>query len=89
MDRVYVFMRRDELGEEVRAHGSDFLEAEHSFPAFDEEDEAMFSAFTAWSDSLETRGQEEWEELYGPESKIFLEEKYSSQFARMQMPGLW
>lgn len=87
-DKKYVFMRRDELGDEVRAHGTDFLADVHSFPAFDEEDEAMFSAFCAWKDALEERGQREWEEHFGPESRIFLEEEYSSKFNNMGLSDL-
>jgi len=82
MDRVYVFMRRDELGDEVRAHGTEFLEGEYRFPDFEEGDEAMNAALWAWQQSLELRGQEEWEELFGSESHIFLEEKDSSVFNR-------
>ena len=85
MDRVYVFMRRDELGDEVRAHGTEFLEGEYRFPDFEEGDDAMNAALCAWQQSLESRGQEEWEELFGSESHIFLEETYESQFNRMPM----
>lgn len=41
----YIFMRRDELGDEIRAHGTPFLEAEHEFPNFDRDDECMYDAF--------------------------------------------
>lgn len=82
--RKYVFMRRDELGEARRAEGSDFLEKIHSFPDFNsDEDPAMWDAFLAWEESMNKRGQEEWEQMYGPESSVYLEETYESQFKRM------
>lgn len=79
--RIYVFMLVDECGDERRAHGSEFLEAEYSFPDFSDDD-AMFAAFIAWQSTLEAQGQQEWEEHYGPECKIFLEEKHDSLFKR-------
>ena len=41
----YVFMVREETGEEVRAFGSPILEGVHEFPSYDPDDEAMEDAF--------------------------------------------
>ena len=83
----YVVMVRDELGDCSRAYGSPNLEKEYTFPAFDWEDEDMVIAFNAWQDGIESRLQEEWKRIYGEESTIFLERKYSdmslSDWARL------
>lgn len=73
----FVFMITDECGDDSRAYGSSFLESVHEFPAFDADDEAMQAAFDAWKLSLVTKAQEEWNHIYGPESRIFLERLYS------------
>lgn len=73
----YVFMVREETGEEVRAFGSPLLEEVHEFPSYDPDDEAMEDAFSAWKNNLETRGQKDWEQKFGPESRVFLERQYS------------
>lgn len=70
---MYIFMRRDELGDKQRAFGTQFLSGVHVFPSFSEDDEAMCEAFEAWRRSLVERGQAEWEATFGPESRIFLE----------------
>ena len=73
----FVFMRQDELGDESRAFGSEFLESVHEFPNFDSDDEAMQEAFDAWKNVMESKGNKEWREKYGPESTIYLEREYS------------
>lgn len=78
----YVVMVKDELGDEHRAFGSEFLEAKHSFPSFDEEDEAMQVALEAWKTSIEDRAQSEWNETFGPESRVFLERDHSDMSLR-------
>jgi hypothetical protein len=85
--RKYVFMGIDELGDTFRAHGTEFLEGEHSFPDF-EEDPQMWEAFLAWENAMIDRANKEWQEICGPESKIFLEEKMESQFRRMGFHGI-
>ena len=37
----------------------------------------MEDAFAAWKNNLETRGQKDWEQKFGPESRVFLERQYS------------
>lgn len=74
---IYVVMVRDELGEDERAFGSPSLEKEYNFPAIDWDDEDMVEAFYTWKANIEERLQNEWEELYGEESRVFLERKYS------------
>lgn len=69
----YVFMGRDELGDEFRAHGTEFLEGVHEFPHYDLEDEAMDAAFEAWKRSLTEKGQKEWKATFGPECRFFLD----------------
>lgn len=76
MVKRYVFMIKDELGCERRAHGTEFLSGVHDFPSFDREDKAMQAAFEAWKDSLLERGQKEWETTFGPECKVFLERRF-------------
>ena len=73
----FVFMRRDELGEESRAYGSEFLEKVHEFPNYDTEDEAMLEAFYTWKKVTEDKGNKEWRSIFGPESTVFLEREYS------------
>lgn len=83
----YIFMIRDELGDEVRAHGTEFLSGVHEFPSFDWEDDAMVAAFMAWKSSLTRRGQEEWEATYGAESTVFLE-RLASDMSLSEMAAL-
>lgn len=83
----YVFMVRDELGDDHRAFGTEFLSGVHEFPSFDWEDEAMVDAFEAWKSNLTTRGQEEWESTFGPESKVFLE-RLASDMSLSEMVAL-
>lgn len=78
MSRVYVVMRRDELGDEVRAYGAPELEQEYTFPDFDENDTAMWYAFLVWEQETNRKLQAVWESIYGSESRCFLERKYSS-----------
>ena len=73
----YVVMVKDELGDDFRAYGTPFLEAEHEFPSFEEDNEAMCDAFYAWVSSIEERAQLEWEQVFGPECRVFLERKAS------------
>ena len=73
----YVVMVRDELGDVSRAFGSPNLEKEYVYPAFDWEDEDMVVAFDAWQSNIETRLQNEWESIFGPECQVFLERKLS------------
>jgi len=73
----FVIMVRDELGEESRAYGTDFLSAIHEFPSFDEDDAAMTEAFFAWMSSVENRAQADWESVFGPESSVFIERLFS------------
>ena len=73
----FIFMGRDELGDDFRAYGSEFLEKVHEFPNYDSEDEAMEEAFYTWKQVMEEKGNKEWRSLYGPESTIFLEREYS------------
>ena len=85
-----VFMYKDECGDSHRAYQSDFIAAEHEFPAFDEQDEAMFAAYCSWQDALLSKANEEMEELYpeGWECSLFIEEEYSSKFGRMSLSQL-
>lgn len=83
----YVFMTRDELGDETRAHGTEFLSGVHEFPRFDPEDEAMVAAFEAWKCNLTAKGQEEWEATFGPECKVFLE-RLASDMSLSEMVAL-
>lgn len=84
---VYVVMFRDELGEEQRAFGSPNLEREWKYASVDWDNEIEVQAFYAWKDSIEDMLQTEWEGLYGEESTVFLERKYSdmsmSDWARL------
>lgn len=73
----YLVMYVDECGDEHRAHGTEFLEGVHEFPSYDEDDAAMWSAFLAWEASITERAQCEWEEVFGPECRVFLERDYS------------
>ena len=75
--KKYVLMATDECGADFRAYGTDFLEAEHEFPSFNADDEAMCEAFIAWKNAIVERAQREWAELYGDECYLFLERKYS------------
>jgi len=82
----YVFMKTDECGDDSRVYGSDFLESEHEFPDFEEDDMAMTMAFEAWRDALVSQAQREWDERHDSgECTIFLEETYESQFKRMRV----
>lgn len=73
----YVIMVKDELGDDFRAYGTPFLEAEHEFPSFEDDNEAMRDAFFAWMNNIEARAQKEWEQTFGPECHVFLERKFS------------
>jgi hypothetical protein len=81
----YIFMVRDELGDERRAYGNEFIESEHTFPDYDQNDEAMQSAFLAWKNSMVERANTEFAEIYGDESSIFMEPLYSDMFAHMSL----
>lgn len=72
--KTYVFMRTDELGDSIRAHGTPFLEGEYEFPDYSN-DLPMWSAFWVWKDDMTRKAQADWESIYGPESRIHLEEK--------------
>ena len=91
--KKYVLMATYECGDVFRAYGTDFLEAEHEFPAFDEDDDAMFQAFVAWADAIEKRAQREWKETHGCECHLFLERKYSdmslSEWAALGYDTTW
>lgn len=73
--RHYVVMVRDELGYEHRAEGSEKLSAVYEFPYFTEANIAMWNAFNVWSYELEQELQAEWDEIYGPESRVYLEQE--------------
>ena len=75
----YIAMRRDELGDEVRA----FEDRTFEFPSYDENDEAMTLAFWTWRQAIEDKLNEEWREKYGPESHIFLERDYNDYYGHM------
>ena len=72
--RHYVVMVRDELGYEHRAEGSEKLSAVYEFPYFTEADIAMWNAFNVWCYELEQELQIEWNEIYGSESQVYLEQ---------------
>lgn len=76
----YVVMRRDELGDEIRAEGHPDLERVYEFPDFEEGDEAMEAALWAWEMAIEDRVNKIWSEIYGPESTLFLEREYRDYF---------
>ena len=84
----YVFMVRDELGDERRAYGNEFIEGEHSFPDYDHDDEAMWSAFLAWENAMVNRANAEFAEIYGDESTLFMEPLYSDMFSHMSLAQL-
>jgi hypothetical protein len=67
-------MVRDELGYEHRAEGSEKLSAVYEFPHFTEADIAMWNAFNVWCYELEQELQAEWNEIYGSESQVYLEQ---------------
>lgn len=77
MKKTYIFMLRDECGDEYRAYGSDFLEAEHTFQLDAPEDIAEEVLF-GWLLSMESAAQREWEEKYGCECRLFMEETSQS-----------
>ena len=85
--RKYVFMGIDECGDNFRAHGTEFLEGEHTFPDF-EGNPQMWEAFLAWENAMVDRANNEWREMYGPECRIFLEETTESQFKRIGFHGI-
>lgn len=88
MSKKYVFMVRNEVGEEHRAYGTRLLSVVHAFPDFDPEyDEAMCEAFEAWRRNLTERGQKDWESVFGPESTIFLE-RLASDMSLSEMVAL-
>lgn len=87
-DRKFLFMVRDELGEFKRAHGTTFLEGEYTFPAFKDDDEPMWNAFITWQASMEEKAQAEWEEIFGSESRVFLEENCRAKFSNMSLGEL-
>ena len=73
----YVVMIRGECGEIERAFGSPNLEREYTYPAVDWDNELDVEMFYTWQSALEELLQKEWEELFGPESMVFLERKFS------------
>lgn len=73
----YVVMYRDECGDEHRAFGTPFLEGVHEFPAFDSDNGAMYAAFLTWQREIEEEAQRQWEEIFGPESRCFIERLFS------------
>ena len=82
--RTYVVMLTDECGDVRRAYGSSRLEGTYKFPDFDEfNDSPMVTAFSTWIEQLEYELQSEWEQLFGDECHIFLEEEYTSQWKRL------
>ena len=81
--RKYVLMGIDECGDHFRAHGSEYLERTFEFPHFDKDDDSMFLAYHYWSMDVVDKAQKEWNELYGPECRLFLEETYESQYHGM------
>lgn len=85
----YIFMIKDELGDELRAYGSEFLSGVYEFPHFDPEDEAMSEAFVAWKSNLVRRGQQDWESRFGPESKVFLERLASDMSLSEMIEAGW
>ena len=80
--RIYIIMGIDECGDEFRAHGTDFLEKEHTFPDFDEDNEAMWEAFLAWEHSITTTANEEWMKVYGPDCRMMVQESDRSVYNR-------
>lgn len=91
--KKYVLMVKDECGDDFRAYGSDFLEAVHEFPAFDEDDDAMWQAFIAWENAIVERANSEWRERFGDECHLFLERKHSdmslSEWAALGYDTTW
>ena len=87
MAKKYIFMVRDELGDEFRAYGSEFLSGVHEFPSFDEDDEAMYAAFKSWRFNLVTRAQRSWASTHGPECEVFLE-RLASDMSLSEMIAL-
>lgn len=83
MSRTFIIMGIDELGDEFRAHGSDFLEDEHTFPDFEDEDEAMWEAFQAWENAIWERATKEWNEIYGCECHMRVVEEDRSKYNRI------
>jgi hypothetical protein len=81
----YVFMVRDELGDKRRAEETEFLAAVHEFPEYEENDDAMAMAFYTWKQAMTERGQREWEEIYGSESRVFLERLWSDYYKNMMV----
>ena len=79
----------DECGDDFRAYGSECLEREYTFPAFDEDDDAMWEAYQVWKLTIEAKVNEEWQSIYGPERRLFLEETYASQFSRIPFRGIF
>ena len=77
----YVVMVRDNLyryeDDDRRASGSPALEKEYTYPEIDWNNECEVDAFNCWKYGLEEALQKEWEKIYGPESTVFLERKYS------------
>lgn len=82
MKRTYVFMFRDECGDETRAYGTDFLEAEHTF-SLDAPEEIAEDVLRGWLLSMEAAAQHDWEEKYGSECRVFVEETHDSQLRNM------
>ena len=77
--KKYVLMRVDELNDIVRAEGDEanFLVQVFEFPDFDiDTDEPMFWACQVWKNELEKKAQDIWNNEFGNESRIFLEEYY-------------
>ena len=89
MAKNYVFMVRDELGDEHRAFGTRLLSVTHGFPDFDPEDDAMCEAFAAWRRNLTERGQKDWESVFGPESEVFLERLTSDMSLSEMVAAGW
>lgn len=77
MKRTYIFMLRDECGDETRAYGTDFLEAEHTF-SLDAPEEIAEDVLRGWLLSMEAAAQHDWEEEYGSECCLFMEETSQS-----------
>lgn len=68
----YIFMMRDELGEEFRAYGNDFLAGVHEFPRVPDDEDPMWDAFLAWESKMNEQARKAWldagygEECSGP-----------------------
>ena len=69
----FIFMYRDESGNEIRATGSEFFDQEYEFKDLDLSNASIAHAFVIWKKKLQEKGQIEWEHINGSGS-IFLKQ---------------